>query len=123
MTGKELDAPVIVTVMDGYSSVSEALSVTLDELDLGREDAAASQLARRVAEVLDRERDGRKTAELARQMLAVLESLGATPAARKAVLPQGGPAERSPTQQAKDSLKAEMQDELNVRRAARGSTS
>ncbi|MFC3490693.1 hypothetical protein ACFORH_42610, partial [Amycolatopsis roodepoortensis] len=86
MTGKELDAPVIVTVMDGYSSVSEALSVTLDELDLGREDAAASQLARRVAEVLDRERDGRKTAELARQMLAVLESLGATPAARKAVL-------------------------------------
>jgi hypothetical protein len=66
--------------------VYTALGATLKELDLGPEDKAGEALARRLATAIDQETSGRTVAELGRAMLAVLESLGATPAARKALM-------------------------------------
>lgn len=85
--------------------VSEALRVTLAELDLSGQDQAASALAGRLAELLDAEESGRTAAELAGKLLATLESLGATPAARKALL-KGVPAGESGKQSALDEFRA-----------------
>lgn len=90
MTGKEVAEPVIVGMPDGYASVTDALRRTLAELDLDDEDAAACALAWRLAELIDVEKSGRTSAELAGKLLATLNDLGATPAARKAVVPKGG---------------------------------
>ncbi|MBN6037466.1 hypothetical protein [Amycolatopsis sp. 195334CR] len=91
--------------------VADAVGVTLDVLDLADEDQAAAALARNLAERLDTEKSARTAAELAGKLLAVLESLGATPAARKAILPKGGEVGDSPARTARD--------ELRARRAAR----
>jgi hypothetical protein len=88
------------------NDVHGAVVTTLAALDLDDEDVAAQALALSLASALDREDSGRTRAELAGKLLATLESLGATPAARKAVLPRGGPVERTPEQRAKDELKA-----------------
>lgn len=66
-------------------AVYTALNATLAKLELGQEDKAGAALARRLAKAIDQETSGRTVAELGRAMLAVLESLGATPAARKAL--------------------------------------
>lgn len=66
--------------------VTGSVRETLAELDLGEEDRAACALAVRLAEAIDVEGSGRTVSELAGKLLAVLESLGATPAARKALL-------------------------------------
>ncbi|WP_153030658.1 hypothetical protein [Amycolatopsis sp. YIM 10] len=67
-----------------------AVERTLDTLDLEDEDAAACELARRLARAIDDETSGRTIAELGGKLLAVLGDLGATPAARKAIVPKGG---------------------------------
>lgn len=67
-------------------SLSDAVGATLDVLELAEEDAGAAALARRLAQTIEVEDSGRTVAELAGKLLAVLESLGATPAARKALL-------------------------------------
>ncbi|MBK1785127.1 terminase small subunit [Prauserella cavernicola] len=71
-------------------AVYTAVNATLKELKLEEQDKAAASLTRRLAKAIDQETSGRTVAELGRAMLAVLESLGATPAARKAILPKGG---------------------------------
>lgn len=96
-----------ITAADVHGAVVTALA----ELDLDDEDQAAAALALRLASAIDSEESGRTVAELAGKLLSTLESLGATPAARKAVLPKGGPVERTPEQRA--------MDELKERRAAR----
>ncbi|MBB4689816.1 terminase small subunit [Amycolatopsis jiangsuensis] len=94
------------------SDVLGATRTALRELEVDDEDRAAVALAIRLASAIDNEdRSGHVLAELAGKLLAVLVELGATPAARKAVLPKGGPVERTPQQRAKD--------ELKERRAAR----
>ncbi len=97
------------------SDVLGATRTALRDLDLDDEDRAAVALALRLASAIDAEESGRTLAELARQLLSTLAELGATPAARKAVLPKSGPVERTPAQVAKDELKA--------RRASRGGAS
>lgn len=67
------------------SDVSGAVRSALAELDLDESDQGAVALAGRLADAIDEEESGRTTAELAGKLLAVLESLGATPAARKAL--------------------------------------
>ncbi|GAB3372514.1 terminase small subunit [Amycolatopsis echigonensis] len=93
------------------ADVLGATESALAALDLEDEDQAAAALALRLASALDFEESGRTTAELAGKLLATLESLGATPAARKAVLPKGGAPGDSPARTARDDLRA--------RRAAR----
>ncbi|EHR62639.1 terminase small subunit [Saccharomonospora cyanea] len=67
-------------------SVMDALRSTLGALDLDEEDQAACALAWRLAEAIDTEGSARALADLAGKLLQVLESLGATPAARKALV-------------------------------------
>ncbi len=88
-----------------------AVRVALAELDLDGEDQAAIALALRLGEAIDAETSGRTLAELAGKLLSVLTELGATPAARKSIVPTSAPVARSAAQLAKDELKA--------RRAAR----
>ncbi|NBH01948.1 hypothetical protein [Amycolatopsis sp. SID8362] len=95
------------------TDVHAAVRASLAELDTEDEDQAAVALALRLGITIDGEKSGRTVAELAGKLLAVLAELGMTPAARKAIVPRSGPAERSPSQKAKD--------ELKERRAARGS--
>ncbi|MEU8636780.1 hypothetical protein AB0C38_31805 [Amycolatopsis sp. NPDC048633] len=95
-----------------HEDVHGAVKDALDALDLDDEDQAAVALALRLGSAIDAEENGRTVAELAGKLLSTLESLGATPAARKAVLPRSAPAERSAAQRAKD--------ELKERRTARG---
>lgn len=90
----------------------EAVAEAVESLDLEDEDQAAVALALKLGATIDGEESGRTVAELAGKLLAVLAELGMTPAARKAVLPRQNPAERTPSQKAKD--------ELKERRAARG---
>jgi hypothetical protein len=98
-----------------HGDVHGAVADAVAELDLEDEDQAAVALALRLGSAIDEEQASTGLANLAGKLLAVLEALGATPAARKAVLPPGPPAERSPSQRAKD--------ELKERRAARGGAS
>lgn len=95
------------------TDVHGAVSSALDVLDLDDEDQGAAALALSLASAIDGCESGRTLAELAGKLTAVLVELGATPAARKAILPtHSAPAERSAAQRAKD--------ELKERRAARG---
>ncbi|MEV6879121.1 hypothetical protein [Amycolatopsis sp. NPDC051128] len=71
-------------------SVLAAVEQTLEALDLEDEDVGAATLARRLAVALDVETSGRTVAELSGRLLAVLDALGATPAARKSIVPKGG---------------------------------
>ncbi|WP_455578070.1 terminase small subunit [Amycolatopsis japonica] len=71
--------------------VAESTQITLNALELTDTDTAAATLALKLAEALDNEKSGRTISELSAKLLAVLESLGATPAARKA-LQKGAPA-------------------------------
>jgi hypothetical protein len=96
---------------DDSRDVLGAVRGALTELDLDDEDQAAAALALRLAAAIDGEDSGRTLAELAGKLLAVLTELGATPAARKAVLPKGGAQVDSPARTARD--------ELRARRAAR----
>lgn len=66
-------------------SVEQATIKTLEQLELTEADSAASALALTIAAQIDVETSGRTMAELAAKLLAVLESLGATPAARAAL--------------------------------------
>ena len=75
-----------------------AVEETLAALELGESDGAAAQLARQLARTIDQCRDqswGYRW--LGPYLLAVLEQLGATPAAR-ARLKGGKPGERAPSQ-------------------------
>jgi len=72
-------------------SVREATLETLQELDLNPEDMAASALALTLAGQIDVEESGRTIAELAAKLLAVLESLGASPMARASLRKGGAP--------------------------------
>ncbi|GAB3154219.1 hypothetical protein GCM10027258_57770 [Amycolatopsis stemonae] len=91
-----------VSAADVHGAVAEAV----EHLELDDEDQAAVALALRLASAIDGEESGRTLAELAGKLTNVLAELGATPAARKSIVPRTGPAERSPSQQAKDELKA-----------------
>jgi hypothetical protein len=93
------------------SDVLGAVRASLADLDVDGEDQAAVALALRLGSAIDDEESGRTLAELAGKLLAVLESLGATPAARKAIMPKGGAVNDSPARTARD--------ELRARRAAR----
>jgi hypothetical protein len=92
-------------------SVHAALTDAVEHLDLDDEDQAAVALALRLASAIDEEESGRTLAELAGKLTTVLAELGATPAARKAILPKGGAQVDSPARTARD--------ELRARRAAR----
>ncbi|WP_435582908.1 terminase small subunit [Amycolatopsis thermoflava] len=72
------------------TAVYTATNATLRELKLGAEDKAGAALARRLAKAIDEESSGRTIAELGRALLATLDALGATPAARKAIVAKGG---------------------------------
>ncbi|MEV6879557.1 hypothetical protein [Amycolatopsis sp. NPDC051128] len=91
--------------------VLAAVRSTVEALDLDEEDQAAVALALRLGSAIDREESGRTLAELAGKLTSVLVELGATPAARKAILPKGGAQVDSPARTARD--------ELRARRAAR----
>ncbi|QRP47995.1 hypothetical protein [Amycolatopsis sp. FDAARGOS 1241] len=93
------------------TDVLGATRAALRELETDDEDRAAVALAVRLASAIDQEESGRTLAELAGKLLNVLAELGATPAARKAILPKGGPQVDSPARTARD--------ELRERRAAR----
>ena len=66
---------------DAETLMCSAVEVTLDSLDLGPGDAAAIMLARRYAALID-DGDLAVTDRVGPKLFAVLESLGATPAAR-----------------------------------------
>lgn len=104
MSGSEVDP---ASALDVLGAVESALK----ELELDAEDKGAEALALRLASAIDEEESGRTLAELAKQLLSALAELGATPAARKAVLPKGGAQVDSPARTARD--------ELRARRAAR----
>lgn len=68
-----------------------AVQETLDALELSKEDKAAARLARELADTIDGADDRQEAMErLAPRLLAVLESLGATPAARARIRTGGG---------------------------------
>lgn len=90
------------------SSVSDAVEATVAALPLKPQDEAAVALAVRYAAAID-DGDG-DLARLGPPLLAALTALGATPAARAAIVRGGAPDER-PT--------ASPLDELLARRAAR----
>lgn len=63
--------------------LSSAVGATLGALTLGPEDGAASRLARTLAEAIDQAEDRQDALErLGPKLLACLDALGATPAAR-----------------------------------------
>lgn len=65
------------------TSMSSAVGRTLDELELAPADAGAAELARKLAESIDiASGDPKVLSDLSPKLLAVLESLGATPKAR-----------------------------------------
>jgi hypothetical protein len=90
-----------------------AVRTALADLDVSGEDQGAIALALRLASAIDAEDSGRTVAELAGKLLAVLESLGATPAARKAILPKGGAVNDSPARTARDELRARRSRRAN----------
>lgn len=88
------------------ADVHGAVADAVEHLDLDDEDQGAVALALRLASAIDTEESGRTLAELAGKLTNVLAELGATPAARKSIVPRTAPTERSPSQLAKDELKA-----------------
>jgi hypothetical protein len=94
-------------------SLADAVEETLKGLSLGDVDAAAAELARTLAAAIEgEEKSNRTVAELAGKLLSVLESLGATPAARKAMA-------KGVQQPNDDRDDASGVDELRKRRATR----
>jgi hypothetical protein len=89
------------SVAAGDEAIAPAVEETIAALELKAIDAGAVQLARRYAAVIDEAGDMRARASamrwIAPQLLDVLESLGATPAARSR-LKGGTPANAAPTQ-------------------------
>jgi len=73
--------------------IGPAVAETINALQLAPEDAAAVQLARRYAAILDDafalDDEVRTWGDLGPKLLSVLESLGATPKARAAALKGG----------------------------------
>lgn len=71
---------------DADELIGPSVEQTIDALDLQAADSAAVQLARRYAALIDAQQDPKLRAWamrwIAPQLLACLESLGATPAAR-----------------------------------------
>jgi hypothetical protein len=102
-----LSTPTEVVVMS--SDVTGAVRSALAELDLIGADQGAVALAWKLAEAIDVEESGRTLAELSSRLLQTLESLGATPAARKAI------AKGVPT----DGNTGSDLDDLRARRASR----
>jgi hypothetical protein len=92
------------------SDVVGAVRSALAELDLDGRDEGAVALALKISEFIETEESGRTLAELASRLLAVLESLGATPAARRAIA-KGAKPDAGAT--------ASALDELRAKRAAR----
>jgi hypothetical protein len=75
--------------------LATAVRVTLDELKLDEADQAATRLAKTYARTIDAAEDPQDALEkLGPKLLAVLESLGATPAARARIKAGGGPPSR-----------------------------
>ncbi len=93
-----------------YPAVCESVAVL--DLDPDGKDAAAVKLAKHYARLIDEASDA-KQANIARwlgpELLKVLESLGATPAARSALKPRGS----------KTSERASKLDQLREARARR----
>lgn len=99
--------------MEG-SELGAAVDETLANLTLADCDTAAATLARQYAEGIDSAGDrGEALEKLGPKLLAVLESLGATPKARAAAM-KGGPASGSDS----NSKRAKL-DELQQRRDRR----
>jgi hypothetical protein len=88
------------SVAAGDEAIAPAVEQTIAALALEEVDAGAVQLARRYAAVIDEAGDPRARASamrwIAPQLLDVLESLGATPAARNR-LKGGGPVATGPS--------------------------
>lgn len=66
-------------------TLQDATRNTLNALNLQDSDEAAATLALKLAESIDNERSGRTISELSSRFNAILNDLGATPAARKAL--------------------------------------
>jgi hypothetical protein len=79
---------------DAANLLRTAVDNTIEALDLGEQDAAAVRLARHYANLIDAQEDPKLTAWALRWigplLLDVLESLGATPAARDRLKNGGG---------------------------------
>ncbi len=70
-------------IQDADRTLTAAVAVTLDALKLAPEDTAAKRLAARYAAAIDTAESTQDALDkLGPKLLAVLESLGATPAAR-----------------------------------------
>ena len=78
-----LEAAPGAVLRDAAELLAPAVEETLAALELGERDAAAAQLARRYAEVIDEARDPAAALRVFGPLLAkALEALRATPAAR-----------------------------------------
>ncbi|MGA6164297.1 terminase small subunit [Amycolatopsis magusensis] len=112
----ELSMDLAPTVFSAeFATLAAAVRASVAALDLKAEDQGAAVLAGNLAERLDGEGSARPAAELAGKLLAVLESLGATPQARKALL-KGEPVGKA------EAVKSAL-DELRERRQRRASGS
>jgi hypothetical protein len=81
---------------DSAELLAPAVAETIAALELKPEDAAAVKLAERYAAAIDNDGEGDALDRLGPKLHAVLESLGATPAAR-AKLKGGRPADGKPS--------------------------
>ena len=88
----------MTALRDASELLWPALSVTLTQLDLTDEDAAAKKLAQRYAQVIDQHEDQAWAMRwIGPLLLDALEQLGATPAARARV--KGGKPADAPVSQ------------------------
>ena len=88
----------MTALRDASELLWPAVSVTLTQLDLTDEDAAAKKLAQRYAQVIDQHEDQAWAMRwIAPLLLDALEQLGATPAARARV--KGGKPADAPVSQ------------------------
>jgi hypothetical protein len=75
---------------DADKLLAPAVERTLRELELGTVDDAVATLAQSYAAAIDDDTDGEALGELGPKLLAALQALQATPAARAKVKPRGG---------------------------------
>jgi len=75
---------------DADKLLAPAVERTLGELQLGTVDDAVATLAQRYAAAIDRDEEGDALEDLGPKLLAALQALNATPAARSRLRPQGG---------------------------------
>lgn len=81
-----------MALRDASELLWPAVSVTLTQLDLTDEHAAAKKLAQRYAQIIDQANDQEWAARwLMPLMLDALTALGATPVAQAAIAKRGGP--------------------------------